>query len=132
MLVSLATLLLGLPPSFADAPQSSGALVSGPDMKRICDADQADRSGDFTKIDWAVVGPRDAERRQETRRLLADGRLHTGADFLEAAFVFQHGGGDDAEVKVAKAAFEAMTPLQIADIVDQTKAVAQSKAQDRR
>jgi hypothetical protein len=33
------------------------------------------------------------------------------------------GGGDEAEVKVATAAFQAMTPGQIGDIVEQTKAV---------
>jgi len=47
-------------------------------------------------------------------------------------FVTPQGSGDDAEVKVATAAFQAMTPSQIADIVDQTKAVPPSKTQDPR
>jgi len=77
--------------------QASAAAepASDPEMKRIYDADQADRSNDITKIDWAAVGPRDAERRRQTLGLLAKGRLHTGTDFVEAAFVFQHGSGDD-------------------------------------
>lgn len=71
------------------------APASDPDMKRIYDADQADRSVDITKMDWAVVGPRDAARHVEVRQLLAEGRLHTGADFVEAALVFQHSTTSD-------------------------------------
>ncbi len=72
----------------ADAPPPA----SNPDMKRLFDADQADRANN-------VMAPgasdRDAERRTQTRQLLAQGALHTGLDFMEAAFVFQHGHGDD-------------------------------------
>lgn len=88
-------LLLGPLPAVAAVPKAIRAPVSDPEMKRIYDADQADRSVDTTKIDWPVISPRDAERRQQTRRLLGEGRLHTGTDFMEAALVFQHGGGDD-------------------------------------
>lgn len=70
----------------AEAPQSSNV-----EMTRIYDEDQADRSGNLTAVDWSKVGPRDAQRREETRKLLAAGALHTGADFNHAAFVFQHG-----------------------------------------
>ena len=42
--------------------------------------------------DWAaVIDKQDAERRTQTRALLASGQLHTGEDFKLAAFIFQHG-----------------------------------------
>ncbi len=86
---ALAMLLLGTQASATDAP------ASDPDMKRIYDADQAER----TNLGGGSMKPgaeeRDAQRREETRRLLAEGRLHTGQDFVEAAYVFQHGDGDD-------------------------------------
>lgn len=63
--------------------------VSNAEMKAIFDEDQSVRTSD--KIDWNIVGKSDAERRQRTRKLLADGALHTGQDYEEAAFVFQHG-----------------------------------------
>jgi len=61
-----------------------------PEMKAIFDEDQRVRQ--TSKIDWSVVGKSDAERREQTRKLLAAGALHTGSDFEGAAFVFQHGG----------------------------------------
>ena len=57
-------------------------------MTRIFQADQADRA---PPIDWTKVSPADAQRRGATRKLLAAGRLHTGEDYLHAAYVFQHG-----------------------------------------
>src|SRR5579884_3500457 len=72
--------------SLAAAPSPSEAPASDPEMKHIYDEDQADRSGDPAKIDWSTLIPRDAARRETTRRLLAEGRLHSGQDFLEAAF----------------------------------------------
>jgi hypothetical protein len=65
------------------------AMVTNPEMTRIFDADQKDRQPE--KIDWSVVSKADEQRRQQTRKLLADGELHTGEDFEHAAFVFQHG-----------------------------------------
>jgi hypothetical protein len=44
------------------------------------------------RLEWTnKVGPRDAERRKQVMDLISDGELHTGKDFDEAAFVFQHG-----------------------------------------
>lgn len=63
--------------------------VSNPAMKAIFDEDQRVRTEE--KIDWQTVSRSDAERRQQTRKLLADGALHTAKDYEEAAFVFQHG-----------------------------------------
>jgi hypothetical protein len=69
--------------------------VSDPEMQRIFEADQKDRQPGVGKIDWDVVGKADAGRRDATRRLLADGKLHTGEDFERAAFVFQHADTPD-------------------------------------
>lgn len=65
--------------------------ISNQEMKRIFDADQQDRPEDVSNIDWDKVSKNDRERRLATRKLLAEGQLHTGQDFREAAFVFQHG-----------------------------------------
>jgi hypothetical protein len=58
-------------------------------MTAIFDADQADRH--TTPIDWTIVSEADAARRSEVDKLLASGQLHTGADYVHAAFIFQHG-----------------------------------------
>jgi len=68
--------------------------VPNAEMARIFAADQADRQAPG-KIDWAVVGKADAARRAATRTLLDGGALHTGGDYEQAAFVFQHGNGPD-------------------------------------
>jgi hypothetical protein len=59
------------------------------DMAKIFDEDQRVRTA--PNIDWNTVGKTDADRREQTRKLLAAGALHTGKDYEEAAFVFQHG-----------------------------------------
>lgn len=59
------------------------------EMKTIFDEDQRVRQAEH--IDWAATSRTDAERREQTRKLLAIGALHTGKDYEEAAFVFQHG-----------------------------------------
>jgi hypothetical protein len=69
--------------------------VANEEMKRIFDADQADRTGGPDKTDWDAVDKRDHERRAATQKLLAEGKLHTGKDYQRAAFVFQHGGTAD-------------------------------------
>ncbi|WP_260734681.1 hypothetical protein [Tunturiibacter lichenicola] len=63
--------------------------VPNTEMEAIYKEDQRVRTAG--KIDWEMVNKADAERREQTRRLLAIGSLHTGKDFEEAAFVFQHG-----------------------------------------
>ncbi|MEO8374838.1 MAG: hypothetical protein ABI471_06410 [Sphingomonas bacterium] len=63
------------------------------EMSAIYDADQKARQD--PKIDWALVGPADEQRRVRTQALLDTGALRSGADFLHAAFVFQHGGKPD-------------------------------------
>ena len=67
--------------------------VSNAEMDAIYKEDQRVRT--VAKVHWEIVNKTDAERREQTRRLLASGSLHTGKDFEEAAVVFQH--GDTAE-----------------------------------
>jgi hypothetical protein len=68
--------------------------VSNPEMSRLFAADQADRH-DVGHIDWSKVAKADSERRRAVAALLDAGALHTGTDFLGAAFVFQHGDRAD-------------------------------------
>lgn len=74
-------------PNRAYAPGDSD--VPSTEMKAIYDEDQRVRMA--KTIDWNAVNKSDAERREQTRNLLAVGALHTGKDYEEAAFVFQHG-----------------------------------------
>ncbi len=65
-------------------------LPSNAQMKRLFDEDQRVREPGF-KTDWTIVNKSDAERRIATGKLLNEGALHTGEDFIRAAFLFQHG-----------------------------------------
>ncbi len=69
--------------------------VSSPEMTAIFEADQKPRIGDISKIDWKIVNAQDAERRNQVRQLLKDGKLHSGEDYEHAAFIFQHGSTAD-------------------------------------
>lgn len=69
--------------------------ASSVEMEKIFAEDQNDRLVSQSKIDWTVVEKADAARRAATRTLLNKGKLHTGEDFLCAAFVFQHGDTPD-------------------------------------
>ncbi len=69
--------------------------VSNLEMKNIFDEDQRVRQSGVGEIDWKTVEKTDAARRDATRKLLSDGKLHTGEDFERAAFVFQHGDSPD-------------------------------------
>ena len=43
------------------------------------------------RLDWFnKIGPRDAQRRKQVMDLVSRGAAHTGQDFEEAAFIFQH------------------------------------------
>jgi hypothetical protein len=82
-----ATVAADWEPNRAYVPGDSD--VPSAEMKAIYDEDQKVRSG--AHVDWQALGPSDEARREQTRKLLAAGALHTGKDFEEAAFVFQHG-----------------------------------------
>lgn len=77
-----------LTPGFCATPTNSR-------LAELRDADQADRATGRDNIDWSVVSVRDAARRMEVRKLLADGQLRTSTDYLAAALIFQHGDGVD-------------------------------------
>jgi len=66
-------------------------------MKRIFDEDQAARQipTHFSKAQGIALYQGDAARRVEVHKLLDAGDLHTGEDFEEAAFIFQHGDSAD-------------------------------------
>lgn len=74
-----------------------GSNISNPEMEKIFAADQKARqsAGAMTTKDWEAIEPEEQQRREATRQLLAAGRLHTGKDFAEAAFIFQHGGSPE-------------------------------------
>jgi hypothetical protein len=69
--------------------------VSNSGMQQIFEEDQKDRQPGVGKINWTVVGKADAARREATRKLLANAKLHSGKDFERAAYVFQHGDTPD-------------------------------------
>jgi len=81
------------------------------EMKRIADADQADRK-DGVHIDWSVVGKADEARRRATLALLREGKLHTGRDYERAAHVFQHGEAADDYLLAHALAMVAMSKGQ--------------------
>ncbi len=58
-------------------------------------ADQADREGDISKIDWKKVGPRDLKRRKKALEIFAEGCFTTADDYFNAALIFQHGSVPD-------------------------------------
>ena len=69
---------------------------SNPEMQRIMDEDQKPRqSKDMSHADWTTINRQDEERRKQVRELLSRGALHTGKDFEQAAFIFQHGSTPD-------------------------------------
>lgn len=65
-----------------------------PEIKKIVDADQADRKLDFSKLsqkEMMDIGHRDEARLKRTHELLRKGEAKTAQDFANAALVLQHG-----------------------------------------
>jgi hypothetical protein len=60
------------------------------ELSRLTAEDQKDREPGADKIDWAVVGKRDAARLQRTREIAAAGGLHQADDYFNAALILQH------------------------------------------
>jgi hypothetical protein len=58
------------------------------ELARLYQEDQDDRKAD--KIDWAIVGARDAKRLARVKELYQSQQLQTGADYLHAAMILQH------------------------------------------
>jgi hypothetical protein len=73
-------------PTFAQQPPSPAPEQT---IQQLFEQDQKERTGD--KIDWAIVGAHDKQRRELVRKMLEAGTLKSGQDFEQAAFIFQHG-----------------------------------------
>ncbi len=61
------------------------------ELHELYQQDQAERSGDSAKLNWAEVRPRDAKRRSRVQEILDAGGATVAADYFHAAMVFQHG-----------------------------------------
>lgn len=70
---------------------TAAASSANHDLASIAAADQGDRTPGPNKIDWNVVGKRDAARRAQVMQLLDSGQVRTAEDFSDAALIFQHG-----------------------------------------
>ena len=66
-------------------------LADNKTLAAIFEEDQADRSSEFDEIEWDTVNERDAVRRSRTLEIIRRGEIRTSADFLHAAYIFQHG-----------------------------------------
>jgi hypothetical protein len=84
LLAVVALSILPVPGLAADCGESANA-----ELCKIFQADQADRKAD--KIDWSIVGERDKQRRARVLQLMEEGQLKVAEDYVNAAFVFQHG-----------------------------------------
>ena len=62
------------------------------DGKSILSKVEADK---LPSYDWPQINKRDEERRKLTHSLMEQGKLQTGEDFYDAAFIFQHGQSPD-------------------------------------
>ncbi len=74
---------------------SSGSTKKAKDneeLQKLFSEDQSDRLTSGNKaIDWAVVAPRDATRKARVLELLEKHQIRTGSDYLNSAFILQHG-----------------------------------------
>ncbi|MDE2307564.1 MAG: hypothetical protein KGJ97_04640 [Xanthomonadaceae bacterium] len=90
--------------AFLQTHQVAAASFSNRDLGRIAAADQADRAAGTNKIDWNIVGKRDAIRREQVMQLLKSGNVRSADDFFDAALIFQHGQTmQDAQLALALA-----------------------------
>ena len=73
------------------AAQSPSATKDNPELTRLMDEGQADRTPPAGKpIDWKVVGPRDDARLKRVKELYLRNQLRTGNDYFNAALILQH------------------------------------------
>lgn len=64
--------------------------TDNPKMMQLFEADQADRKHN-PPVDIKQLASADSERRRIVDDMMRKGELQTGLDFLDAAFIFQHG-----------------------------------------
>lgn len=60
-------------------------------LAKLEQQDQADRMPGSGKINWDVVARKDAARKQEVEKILAEGGIRTAQDYFNASVIFQHG-----------------------------------------
>src|SRR6266851_1716595 len=78
-------------PLTAAQTSSTPATKDHPELARLMEEDQADRTPDDAKsIDWKIVGPRDVARLKRVKELYAQNQLKTGGDYYHAAMILQH------------------------------------------
>jgi len=98
-LLALTALLLrpfDITPLTSAQTPSAPATRDNPELARMMDEDQADRTPDDPKsIDWKIVGPRDAARLKRVKELYAQNQLKPGRDYYHAAMILQHGDVPD-------------------------------------
>lgn len=99
--ISIRLLAAQTPSGAADTPTVPKLTGVNPDILNLVIQDQWDRGQDMfggrvvkppQAIDWPEVNKRDDERHAAVRKLLADGKLQSGADYQFAALIFQHSG----------------------------------------
>ncbi|MGY3230784.1 hypothetical protein ACVWWJ_002268 [Luteibacter sp. HA06] len=92
----------------AAAPARCLAASSNPELQKLEEADQADRASGSNKIDWNIVGKRDAVRRERVSEIMRSGDLHSANDYWNAAIIFQHGDAvEDTQLAYALATMAA-------------------------
>src|SRR5579863_4874723 len=64
--------------------------ATGNEVHQLYTEDQKDRGVGGEPLDWDKIEPRDRVRRARAHELLAAGKLQTGEDFHDAAFIYQH------------------------------------------
>ena len=70
--------------------------ANNPELQRLRDADQADRTDPIDEAKMASMRTNDPIRRERVMKLIADGVPVTGRDFHNAALVLQHGQSPEA------------------------------------
>lgn len=80
------------------------AASTNQELQKLEEADQSDRAAGSNKIDWTVVGKRDAARKARATEILKAGDVRTADDYFNAALIFQHGDAvEDTELALALA-----------------------------
>ncbi len=69
--------------------------ISSAEVHRLFLEDQAARERPLSREEAIALGPQDAARRLLARKMIENDALHTGQDFEDAAFIFQHGSDAD-------------------------------------
>jgi hypothetical protein len=73
-------------------PQSPESDIDNPELKALCDEDQADRLPEKGKaIDEDLSRAHDARHLARVKAIYLDGKINTASDYYRAGLVLQHG-----------------------------------------